>query len=116
MAAVPWAPDLPQCFQRAGYQIAPVDNVLRESMDVGPPKMRRRSSIQVVRVAAAMYMTSEQHRSFRAFYYDVLSEGTVAFALDDPDGVSHEFNIIEPPTAQPSGVGWMVNFSLQYIG
>ncbi|MEO8466237.1 MAG: hypothetical protein ABI640_12910 [Gammaproteobacteria bacterium] len=112
--AIPWAPDLPQKFLRAGYQIEPIDNVIRESMEVGPPKIRRRSTVQVNKINAAMSMTNEQRRSFESFYRVVLFEGTIAFALDDPDGITREFFIIAPPVIQPEGRGWRVDLQLQY--
>ena len=115
MAAIPWPPDLPQCFLRSSYAIAPKDNVLREPMEVGPPKQRRRSTVQVVEVRASMWMTGSQRRNFMVFYRKVLQEGTVAFALDDPDGYTQQYTMNAPPTLAPDGLGWRVDMSLQYI-
>lgn len=115
MATVPWAPDLPQCFLRDSYAIQYADNVLREPMDVGPPKSRRRSTVQVVNVRASMQFTAAQRRSFSTYYRKVLLDGTVPFALDDPDGVVQHYTMTAPPSLAPVGLGWRCEMQLQYI-
>ncbi len=114
MSTVPWGPDLPQCFLRAGYTIQPQDNVLREQMDVGPPKARARSTVQNVEVKAAMRMDNEQRRSFLVYYNKVIRFGTIAFALDDPDGVTREYFMTGPPSLVPEGLGWRCDMQLRY--
>jgi len=114
MSAIPWAPDLPQRFLQDGYSIAPVDNVIRETMDVGPPKLRRRSTIAVVRVTAAMRMTDSQRLTFNDFFRQVLFEGTIPFALDDPDGVSREYFVIAQPQMIREDLYWRVALQLEY--
>lgn len=112
--AVPWPPDLPQCFLRASYGIQPLDNVLRSEMDVGPPKMRRRSTLNVVQVSASMWFTQAQRRSFQIYYRTVILEGTVPFVLDDPDGISQQYYMAAPPSLVPEGLGWRCDMKLQY--
>ena len=111
---VPWNPDLPQKFLRDSYSIQPVDNVLRETMDVGPPKSRPRSTVSIVRVTAAMHFTGAQRRTFLSYYRIVLRWGTIAFALDDPDGITQQYYMIAPPQLKPDGLGWRCDMQLQY--
>jgi hypothetical protein len=112
---VPWAMDLPQCFLRASYAIQPVDNVIREPMEVGPPKQRRRSTVQVVHVAASMHFTATQRLSFLVYFRKVLLDGTIPFALPDPDGIIQHYTMTAPPTLAPEGRGWRCDMALQYI-
>jgi hypothetical protein len=115
VSTVPWAPDLPQCFLRESYQLQPTDNVLREEMEIGPPKQRRRSTVQVVHVQASMQFTAEQRRNFLIYYRKVILEGTVAFALEDPDGIVQHYTMTAPPSLAPQGTGWRCAMALQYI-
>jgi hypothetical protein len=112
---VPWAPDLPQCFLHAGYHEQPVDNVIRESMDTGPPKARVRATVAYVSVKAAMIMSNSQRLSFLQFYRQVLAWGTIPFALDDPDGVSRAYFIVAPPSFAKVGKSWRVDMALEYL-
>lgn len=115
MAAIPWPSSLPQEFHTAaGYTQQPRDNAIREQMEVGPPKLRRRATVQVVDVQASMYMTDDQHRVFTELYEGSLAHGTRAFAMVSPDGILREY-FIEAVTYTLNDPWWRLDFSLMYI-
>ena len=95
---VAWPGSLPARFLKRGYSETPGDNVLREEMDVGPRKSRRRSTVTPVQVSAQMILTAAQHVTFDDYYLNTLFEGTVAFDMPDIRGTVREMFIVEPPS------------------
>jgi len=117
MAAAPWPVNLPASFEAEGYAVRPRENVIREQMDVGPPKTRRRASVAVVDVTGEFKMTSQQKVQFDAFYRGVLFHGTRPFAMRDPDGVLREYFVQSVAYVQGADIWpyWRVQLELWYI-
>lgn len=117
MAGAPWPAGLPQCFSLEGYSIQPRENVIREQMDVGPPKVRRRASVAVVDVTGEFKMTAQQRLQFDAFYRGVLFHGTRPFVMRDPDGVLREYYVqsVSYSKGRDTHPLWRVQLQLWYI-
>jgi hypothetical protein len=94
---VAWPGTLPARFLKAGYRETPRDNVIREEMDVGPSKDRRRATVTPVSVRAQMILTQAQASTFEAYFRTTLLSGTVAFDMPDLLGTTREMFIKEPP-------------------
>lgn len=55
---------------RNSYSETPPDRVVRSNMDVGPAKVRRRSSANVRNIGLKLFLTEEQLDILDAFYLD----------------------------------------------
>lgn len=81
-------------IQYGGIQATREDGRIRTKMDVGPAKVRRRTSAVAQPTSIPVEFTGEQMSDFWAFYRDSLLEGTLAFEWEDPatdDTVSFRF-------------------------
>ncbi len=115
---VQWPAALPQTFRVDGASIEPQENVIRETMDVGPPKTRRRASVSWVRATNEMLLTDAQRRFFHAFYRTTLFHGTRPFQKRDDDGVLRDYFMFAPPRySQDMSIWpyWRCQLSLEYI-
>lgn len=80
-----WPAELPSlAFPLASqnYQRAPVDTVIREQADEGPPLTRRRTRQKLFNVAFSREMTKAQAKRLDAFYWTDLGQ-TGAFTVVD---------------------------------
>lgn len=83
-------------------------NILAFAPDVGPPKMRRRSSAVAVPASAAFLLTDAQLATFDTFFETTLKDGTLSFTWNHPHtGVSYSwiFAPDEAPTRDYSAPG-----------
>jgi len=79
-----WPSTLPQDFLVDGYSEGIADVRLRSQMDVGPAKVRRRSSAGVRPLSGNMNLTGEQLSALETFINVTTQGGTLAFTFPDP--------------------------------
>ncbi len=115
MTAVAWPASLPDDFLDAGYTESPGENVLREEMDVGPSKTRRRATVKPVQVTGTIMMTRDQFKIWQDFYTDVLFHGTVPFAQRSLDGTLREMYVVERPTYSTVDIYVAVGLTCEFI-
>ncbi len=115
MTILSWPPDLPQKFLIEGYSETPSENVLRSNMDVGPAKVRRRSTTAPVQMSGSMLMTIDQLKRFRQFYRSESFDGTVPFLFADITGTIRTVTIVQPPAESTVGNRVSVSLVFEYI-
>lgn len=78
-------PLLPPLTSIKGFSGTEADNVIRTSMDIGPAKVRRRSTAApiIYKLSHAAY-TKAQLMTFLQFYRDDVAHGALPFTMDDP--------------------------------
>lgn len=82
-----WPEGLPQRFISDSFSTAMADNRLRSEVDVGPAKMRRRSSRAARPMSGSMLMTTSQLNDvLRPFVETDLGQGILPFMFPDPAG------------------------------
>lgn len=81
---ITWPSSLPQSLLLDGFGQALPENRLRSSVDVGPAKVRRRTSQNVYLLSGDMVMTVEQWRILQSFVRNDLGEGSLPFTFLDP--------------------------------
>ena len=113
--AVSWPAGVESAFLSEGHAIQPSDNILREQMDVGPSKSRRRASAAPVRVNASVALTDDELDDFDTWYHGTLLDGSVAFTHDDEFGTSRDYMMVQPPQYTLRGTIWIVSMTLEYI-
>lgn len=81
MSVPAWPPDLPQRFQRDGYSEAAADGRIRQKMEAGPPKVRRRTSAAVRPVSASVVVDDDGLARFNRFWEEEVAQGSLPFWL-----------------------------------
>ena len=74
-----WPSDI--LIGRENYKETPPDRVIRSKMDIGPDKLRRRSSSAVRKLTLALTLTDALMQEFDDFYLD---NDSLQFTFTDP--------------------------------
>ena len=100
---------LPTNFQVQGYKETGANNQIRTSMDVGPDKVRRRTTANVRVVVGSFFLTPAQYTTFKSFYEVDTAYGVLPHDFTDPHGNTNEYRFTKPPVYIPNGnVEWQV--------
>lgn len=84
MADTTWPVTLPTYFDVNGYSEREPANTIRQTMDAGPPKVRRRSTAAPRPVTGQMVLTMAQVTALSTFFNTTTFSGTLTF-----DGLLH---------------------------
>lgn len=100
MSVSPWPSTLPQNIRIEGYGESLPDTNVKASMDVGPAKIRRRTTSAVRPVSGELVLTHVELEDFKDFYNDDLLGGSLRFSWTDPfDGsTAVEMRFAEAPS------------------
>ena len=79
-----WPATLPAFVSKDSLDEAFPDMTIRTGMDVGPPKMRRRTTAAVRPIACSQVLTAAQVADLDAFYSSTLAGGSLAFTWVHP--------------------------------
>jgi hypothetical protein len=95
-----WSTSLPQKLLIEGYGESVADVSIKSQMDVGPAKVRRRTSAAIRPVAGKMLMNSTQLSAFKTFYNTDLLGGSLRFSWVDPifSTSTCEMRFTDPPS------------------
>lgn len=97
-----WPSTLPDCAESWEEQDVPV--TVRTSMDVGPPKVRRRYTRTMRNVRVGFTMTHEQANAMRDYFELDLQGGTIDHQFVHPfRDELQTFRFVEPPTINSMG-------------
>ena len=84
MALSTWPSSLPERFEPQGFSLQPVSQTIETPVDVGPVRLRRRSSLSVVRINGSVQLDSAQRDTFITFYMQTLQGGSLSFNWNHP--------------------------------
>lgn len=115
-----WPSTLP-AVSLSGYSIEPVDQTVRTDMEVGSPRVRRRTAARLDIVSASWLFTDAQMATFRAWFENSttgVSGGAGWFTIELPMGdggvVSSDARFVGVPKPQMlPGKHWSVTASLE---
>jgi hypothetical protein len=118
-----WPVTLPQDWLLEGAAGAIGDNTLRSQPDVGPAKLRRRSTARPDTWSGDMIMTATQYGILDGFYKTTCAGGSLPFTKTHPvTGSSKNYQFIGPPSYRPSGSYaangeqyWLVTLNLEIL-
>ena len=82
--SITWPPTLPDAFDAQGLEITMPDNVIRQSMETGPPKQRRRDTSAPYKIQGRITMTVAQLVIFEDFFTNVIKSGALQFDWKHP--------------------------------
>lgn len=78
-----WPLDLPVAPLVSGFQIQPKSNVIAFGTEVGPGKLRRRTTARTTVYTGTFLLTEDQRQSFVAFFQDDIEDGALSFSYND---------------------------------
>lgn len=79
-----WPADLPQMPLLRGFSVEQEDNRIVFQVEVGPPKMRRRTSARTQTLSIIMLLDWNQRIYLKRFFERDLSDGAEVFEYRDP--------------------------------
>lgn len=98
---------------RENYSETTPDRVVRSSMDVGPQKLRRRSSLAVRNISLRLFLTTALVDTLDDFY---LANDALVFNFTDPrTGDVKRTRFVERPTYTSNETMWDVSVKLEYL-
>jgi hypothetical protein len=104
--ATPWPVTLQQKLNERGFAYAVGETVIRTEMDVGPVKVRRRSTRPIDKIKGSINLTTDEYDTLQYFFNTTLNGGTERFSFNHPiTGVSTEFRFTGPISYSSIGGG-----------
>lgn len=111
-----WPATLPQSPSVDGYQEQFVDTTIHSQMDVGPPKIRRRTTAGVKKFSLTFDMTGAQVIILEEWFLDELAGGAVPFVFPDPrSGSPVTMRMVGSPKVQSQGIEFKVGFDAEQL-
>ncbi len=112
-----WPPSLPTRLHTNGFTETPPAVVIRTEMEVGPAKVRRRTTAGVRRIRGMMWLTAAQRQTLDDFFVDTLAHGALAFEWQHPiTGAAADFRFVAPPQYGHLGGGtYVAQFDLEIL-
>lgn len=109
-----WPGTLPDFFQVDGYTEEGANNLIRSNMDVGPAKVRRRTTANIRSVTGRMWITAAQYTILRDYFEVTQAYGSLTFTMDDARGTNRTWRFVKPPRYTPNGpLEWIVQLTLE---
>ena len=117
-------PSFPTSPLLTSYDRRPADVAIRSQMDVGPDKLRRRTTAGIVPYDFTFLATSTEVGNMETFYSSTLQGGSLTFDFTDPDTgtlYSNKWRFLAPPSSKHSfnssaGVKYyLVNIQLERL-
>ncbi len=111
-----WPSSLPQLPRQSGYTERMAENVIRQPMDVGPAKIRRRSTAAPKPKTMVISLTAAQADTLESFYDNDTLGGALPFSWVDRNGNTVNYNFLEPPALTPKGGGkYLATFRVEEL-
>jgi len=116
MAIPSWPLTLPQELLIAGYARSAPDNRIESQMDVGPGKIRRRTTSAPSKISGTLKMDRTELAAFTQFYLVTTKSGTLRFSWTDPDtSAAVEMRFTDVPSWTKPGLFYDVALSLEIL-
>lgn len=106
-----WPEGIP--IKRESYKETPPDRIIRSKMDVGPDKIRRRSSSAVRPLSLSLTLTDSQLSTFDTFY---LANDSIPFTFPNPRTETDvQARFVSPPEYNLKETLWDVSVQLEIL-
>jgi hypothetical protein len=99
-----------------GYQETPPDNVIRSKPDVGPDKVRRRTTANVTEFVLPMFFTAAELVVFDTFFVSTISYGALSFSYKHPrTQAAGSYRIVGVPKRSKASMGFIVSINMELL-
>lgn len=118
MAAQPWPLALQQNVNQAGFQESFGETTIRSNNDIGPVKVRRRSTRPIDTYTTNILVTASEYSVFKTFYNTTINGGSGTFTFNHPiTGVLSEWRMSTPPSLSTIGFNtYNISMTWEYLG
>jgi len=100
-------------INKENFRETPQNNVLRSDMDVGPAKIRKRSSLNVRSVSFSLFLTDAELETLDAFY---LANDALSFDFVHPrTDATVSARFVQPPEYSLNETMWSVSVALEVL-
>jgi hypothetical protein len=107
-----WPSTVP--VRKDGFSETTPNRQLRSNMEIGPDKVRKRTSIAIRTLTVSMFLTTAQVATFDAFY--LVNDSLIFDFVHPRTGVTvHARFLSEPPTYNSNETMWDVSVKLEII-
>lgn len=114
-----WPSGLYGCILKDGFQETTPDNVIRSPMDVGPAKIRQRSTSDVRSITLTLFLDKDQLALLEDFYVITTKYGSLQFGMFRPryrhDAISGQYRFAGAPMYSNFDQGWRVAMKLEEL-
>lgn len=109
-----WPATLPQYLEAQGFENRFPNGVVRQPMDSGPGKARRRFTAAPEHISGSIVLDRQQYAAFKAFWKDTLAMGALKFDWVHPiTGEACEMSFMaEPSVSAISGTTFRATLQL----
>lgn len=98
MATWPTAGSFPQLPLNGSWSRQRQSNLITFEPDVGPPLVRKRSTVSVVKASFSLKLTAAQLATLDTFFETTCNEGATPFTWDNPEtGATETWAFVSPP-------------------
>jgi hypothetical protein len=118
MANATWPGTLPAYVFEQGYSEKLNDQTLESSVEVGPPKIRRRYTKQIRSFTVQMRLTVDQKATFEGFWQTTLLGGSLPFDWVHPltrSSTTFRFRKPAPSFTSIGGADSVVSFTMETV-
>lgn len=102
MAASQWPPELPQGILMEGNSDTLPDGRMKSPTEMGPGKVRLRTSAAIRKLSGRMYMSTDQLQILRNFVETTTLGGSLPFMFPDP--LDQAFVLVQFGDSLPSWI------------
>lgn len=112
--SVVWPASLQQKLSTTGFTLSFGDSTLRSEMDIGPAKLRRRSSREIDGLTCSILIDFDEYQDFENFIKITTNGGVTPFEFLNPmTGVNTLYRFVGKPSITPLG-GRVFSVSMQW--
>lgn len=106
--AATWPISLQDKLNEDSFSVEFGNTVLRSEMDIGPAKVRRRTTRPIDVYTCSINLYQSDYATFTTFFNTTLNGGINTFDFVDPfSGQLTTFRFLKPPSVSPIGrAGW----------
>ena len=111
-----WPTELPQVPLQSGFSQVRKDNNIRSQMSYGPDKVRRRTTVAISPVTAAIELLEDELYILDDFYEANSSIVWIWKDFQQPSTTDANYRFMAPPTYRPmGGQWWSITLNLEII-
>ena len=116
MADTTWPAALRDLWLKDGFREVPPKNMLRTAMDVGPPKVRRRTTANIRAFFGQMFLTPALVTVLDDFFVTSTKSGTLTIELKHPrTGATGTYRFVKEPQYASHNEGFLASIQLELL-
>lgn len=114
--AIDWPSTLPKALRLSGLSNSLPNQTIRSQMDIGPAKVRRRTTAAIEPISGSIVLTEAQTETLDLFFLSTLKGGALSFNWTHPRKlVTVEMRMVSPPKYDPADGLFIATLDLEVL-